>query len=316
MIVAQNLTMHYGATVALSEASFVAEDRRVMGLLGPNGAGKTTSMNIITTQIVPTAGTATVDGFDIHNNPIEIRTILGYLPETAPLYSEMQVDEFLQFVAKGRNIPESKMRSRIEWVVEACGIKGVYKRIVGELSRGFKQRVGFAQALIHDPKVLVLDEPTAGLDPVQIIGIRKLIRDLSKEKTIVFSTHILQEAQATSDKIVIINEGRIIADGTPSQLREKVGGGSMVRLTVSGDASEVERSLRDISGVRSLRREASPVGGSACFVIEADPGVDLTEKVGFKVKENNWLVREFTPHALSLEETFISLIKDSFRKAG
>jgi ABC-2 type transport system ATP-binding protein len=316
MIVAQDLTMHYGATIALSEASFTAEDRRVMGLLGPNGAGKTTSMNIITTQIVPTSGTATVEGYDIHKNPIEIRNILGYLPETAPLYGEMQVDEYLWFVARGRGIVSDKVSSRLDWVVEATGIKEVYKRIIGELSRGYKQRVGLAQALIHDPKVLVLDEPTAGLDPVQIIGIRKLIRELSREKTIVFSTHILQEAQATSDEIVIINEGRIIADGTPNELRELAGGGSMVRLTVNGAADDIEKVLRDIENVRALRRESSTIAGASCFVIEADPGVDLTEKVGEKVKENNWLVREFTPHSLTLEETFITLIKNSMRKAG
>ncbi len=316
MIVAQNLTMHYGATVALSDASFTAEDRRVMGLLGPNGAGKTTSMNIITTQIVPTAGTATVEGYDILKNPLEIREILGYLPETAPLYNDMQVNEYLEFVARGRSIHPVQVPNRIEWVVEACGIKGVYKRIVGELSRGYKQRVGLAQALIHDPKVLILDEPTAGLDPVQIVGIRKLIRDLAKEKTIVFSTHILQEAQATSDKIVIINEGRIIADGTADDLRQQVGGGSMVKLTVDGNPDDIEKQLRDIEGVRALRPEPTSIPNAACFVIEADPGVDLVDKIGTKVKENNWMVREFTPHSLSLEETFISLIKKSMRKAG
>jgi len=316
MIVAQNLTMNYGATLALSEASFVAENHQVMGLLGPNGAGKTTSMNIITTQILPTSGTATVEEYDIHKNPLEIRNILGYLPETAPLYNDMQVDEFLQFVAKGRNINETKIPERVNWVIESCGIKNVYKRIIGELSRGFKQRVGLAQALVHDPKVLILDEPTAGLDPVQIIGIRKLIRELSKEKSIIFSTHILQEAQATSDKIVIINEGKIIANGTADELRQKVGGGSMVRLTVDGSTDEIEKILRDIDGVRALRSESTAIPNAVCFIIEADSEIDLTEQVGLKVKEHNWMVREFTPHSLTLEETFIALIKDSFRMAG
>ncbi|MCP4633121.1 MAG: ATP-binding cassette domain-containing protein [candidate division Zixibacteria bacterium] len=316
MIVAQNLTMNYGATLAVSEASFVAENHQVMGLLGPNGAGKTTSMNIITTQILPTSGTATVEEYDIHKNPLEIRNILGYLPETAPLYGDMQVDEYLHFVAKGRNINETKISERISWVIESCGIKNVYKRIIGELSRGFKQRVGLAQALVHDPKVLILDEPTAGLDPVQIIGIRKLIRELSKEKSIIFSTHILQEAQATSDKIVIINEGKIIANGTADQLRELVGGGSMVRLTVDGSADEIEKILRDIDGIRALRSESTVIPNAVCFIIEADSGIDLTEQVGLKVKEHNWMIREFTPHSLTLEETFIALIKDSFRMAG
>ncbi len=316
MIVAKDLTMYYGTTVALSNASFTADDRNVMGLLGPNGAGKTTCMNIITTQIVPTSGTATVEGFNIQENPVAIRNLLGYLPETAPLYAEMQVDEYLEFVAKGRHIHEAKIPDRIDWVVEACGIKGVYKRIIGELSRGYKQRVGLAQALVHDPRVLILDEPTAGLDPVQIIEIRKLIRVLSKEKTIVFSTHILQEAQATSDRIVIINEGKIIANGTARELRQQAGGGSMVRLTVTGSQDDIENKLRDIEGVRELRAEPVPIDNAACFVVEADEGIDLIEKVGEKVKENGWMVREFTPHSLTLEETFISLIKDSFRKAG
>ncbi|PJA27239.1 MAG: MFS transporter [candidate division Zixibacteria bacterium CG_4_9_14_3_um_filter_46_8] len=316
MIVANELTMHYGATIALSKASFTADNRSIMGLLGPNGAGKTTSMNIITTQIVPTSGTTTVEGFDIHQNPLEIRNILGYLPETAPLYSEMQVDEFLQFVARGRNIPEGKIPSRLEWAVQACGIKEIYKRIIGELSRGYKQRVGLAQALIHDPKVLILDEPTAGLDPVQIIGIRKLIRDLSREKTIIFSTHILQEAQATSDKIVVINEGRIIADGTADQLRQQVGGGAVVRLIVEGGSEDVERKLRDIEGLKELRPEPTAIPKATCFVVSAGPGVDLVEKVAHKVKEHNWMVWEFTPYSQTLEETFIALIKSSLRKAG
>ena len=222
MIDVQSLTMHYGSFVALDKVSFQARDKEILGLLGPNGAGKTTAMRILTTYLYPTSGTAAVCGFDILEKPLEARKQIGYLPEIAPLYSDMQVDEYLRFVGRARGLSSLNLEKRLKWVKESCEIGFVWKHTVSEISKGYRQRVGLAQALIHDPKVLILDEPTSGLDPLQIIGIRQLIKELSKEKTVIFSTHILQEVEAIADRIVIINEGKIVSQGTMAELAEEV----------------------------------------------------------------------------------------------
>lgn len=223
MIDVQNLTMQYGPVVALDGVSFQANPGEILGLLGPNGAGKTTAMRIITTYLYPTAGTAKVDGFDIIENPLEVRRRIGYLPETVPLYVEMRVEEYLSFVGKARGLDPERLAERLAWSREACRLKAVWKHLLSELSKGYSQRVGIAQALIHDPQVLILDEPTSGLDPIQIIEIRTLIKNLAREKTIIFSTHILQEVEALADRIVIINEGRRVAYGTRGELAQQIG---------------------------------------------------------------------------------------------
>ncbi|MFH0986069.1 MAG: ATP-binding cassette domain-containing protein [Candidatus Omnitrophota bacterium] len=222
MIDVQSLTMHYGPATALENVSFQANPGEILGLLGPNGAGKTTAMRILTTYLCPSSGTAKVDGFDILEDPIEVRKHIGYLPETVPLYGDMRVDEYLTFVGKARALEGAKLRERLAWVSHACHLKPVWKHLLCELSKGYGQRVGLAQALIHDPKVLILDEPTSGLDPIQIIAIRTLVKSLAQEKTILFSTHILQEVEALADRIVIINEGKLVAQGTKRELAEKV----------------------------------------------------------------------------------------------
>ncbi len=222
MIDVQNLTMNYGSFVALDRVSFQMKEGEILGLLGPNGAGKTTVMRILTTFLYPTSGTAQIDHFDILKDPIEVRKRIGYLPETAPLYLDMQVEEYIHFVGEARKMKGKTLETRIGWVKEACGIKEVWKHTVSELSKGYRQRVGLAQALIHDPKVLILDEPTSGLDPLQIMDIRELIKGLARKKTIIFSTHILQEVEAMADRIVIINEGKIEAQGTQAELTEQV----------------------------------------------------------------------------------------------
>lgn len=222
MIEVKDLTMKYGPVTALDNVSFQANPGEVLGLLGPNGAGKTTAMRILTTYLYPSSGTAKVDGFDILEAPIEARKRIGYLPETVPLYADMRVDEYLAFVGKARELEGARLAERLEWVKQACHLKSVWKHLLSELSKGYGQRVGLAQALIHDPKVLILDEPTSGLDPIQIIQIRVLIKSLAKEKTILFSTHILQEVEALADRIVIINEGKLVAQGTKQELAAKV----------------------------------------------------------------------------------------------
>lgn len=222
MINVQSLTMHYGSFVALDQVSFQVQEREILGLLGPNGAGKTTAMRILTTYLYPTSGTAKIDNQDILENPVEVRKRIGYLPETAPLYTDMQVEEYLIFVGRARGLKGKTLSARLGWVKEATGIKFVWKHTISEISKGYRQRVGLAQALIHDPKVLILDEPTSGLDPLQIIGIRELIKTLAKEKTIIFSTHILQEVEVMANRIVIINEGKIVSQGTKEELSDQV----------------------------------------------------------------------------------------------
>ena len=214
--------MHYGPATALDQVSFRANPGEVLGLLGPNGAGKTTAMRILTTYLFPFSGTAKVDGIDILEDPLEVRKHIGYLPETVPLYADMQVDEYLAFVGKARGLEGARLAERMVWVKDACHLKAVWKHFLSELSKGYGQRVGLAQALIHDPKVLILDEPTSGLDPIQIIEIRSLIKSLAKEKTVVFSTHILQEVEVLADRIVILNEGKLVAQGTRRELAEKI----------------------------------------------------------------------------------------------
>jgi ABC-2 type transport system ATP-binding protein len=214
--------MHYDHFVALDKISFQVNQGQILGLLGPNGAGKTTAMRILTTYLYPTSGTATVDGLNILEHPLEVRRRIGYLPETAPLYPDMQVEEYLRFVGRARGLQSQALASRLDWIREACGIKPIWKHPIFEISKGFRQRLGLAQALIHDPRVLILDEPTSGLDPLQIIGIRELIKSLAQEKTIIFSTHILQEVEVLADQIVIINEGKIVAQGTQQGLAEQV----------------------------------------------------------------------------------------------
>ncbi len=214
------LSMRYGTTVALSEVSFQVHRGEILGFLGPNGAGKTTVMKILTSVIFPTSGTARVGGHDVRTESLAARRLIGYLPEQVPLYTEMQVDEYLIFVGRARGLGRPVLRQRLEWAAQACALKPVWKRPMGELSRGFRQRVGLAQALLHDPAVLILDEPTTGLDPLQIIEIRELLKSLVKEKAILFSTHILQEVEAIAHRIVIIHAGRIVAEGTLETLTQ------------------------------------------------------------------------------------------------
>ena len=309
MVEAKSLFMNYGATKALIDASFVAGDNQVTGMLGPNGAGKTTCMKIVTTQMVPTSGTATVAGLDVLENPIEVRKKIGYLPETAPLYDDMEVVEYLEFVGKARGLENHNLKSRIDWVVEACKIKSVFRRPIGELSRGSRQRVGLSQALIHDPEVLILDEPTSGLDPIQIVGIRQLIKELSATKTIIFSTHILQEVEAISDKVVIINEGRIIAFGSSEELKLKTGESSGFTIELKASRDAVENSFSDFAGEINIEY-ISGIESFSRFIITGSDYVKTQMIISEKLLSENWQVKEFSPNMPSLEKAFIHLTKE------
>ena len=313
MIEAKNLTMRYGPAVAVDDVSFKVEKLGVLGLLGPNGAGKTTLMRILTTFILPAEGTAKIRGYDIRENPLEVRKLIGYLPETAPLYLDMQVDEYLKFVAEARGIKGFKQSDRISWVIDAVALKSVLKNNLSELSRGYRQRVGIAQALIHDPEVLILDEPTSGLDPLQIIEIRELIRKLSKEKTIIFSTHIMQEASAISDRILIINFGKKVADGTVEELEEQAMKTDRFRLTVKAGEKDVRDGLSGLKTATDLKFRGEE-NGFVTFEIRSKFGTDLWAEVDKIVKEKGWPLKSFGSQRISLEDTFLELTRVSKKR--
>jgi len=220
LVEVKDLSMSYGATQALSKVSFEVRRGEILGFLGPNGAGKTTAMKILTTVIFPTEGTAALGGHDVQTDSIAARRMMGYLPEQVPLYTGMQVNDYLAFVGQARGLHGAALKERLEWVANRCGVKAVWKKLIQELSRGFRQRVGLAQALIHDPAVLILDEPTTGLDPLQIIEIRQLLKSIAQDKAVLFSTHILQEVEALAHRIVIIHAGRIVAEGSLAALTQ------------------------------------------------------------------------------------------------
>ena len=309
MVEAEGLCMSYGPVVALADASFKAKRGEVLGLLGPNGAGKTTTMKILTTQIVPTGGTAKVAGFDISKEAIEVRRRVGYLPETPPLYGEMEVCEYLEFVGQARGLFGAQLKSRIDYVVHACGLRGVFRTPVGTLSRGFGQRTGLAQALIHDPEVLILDEPTSGLDPIQIMGIRELIRSIAKDKTILFSTHILQEAQAISDRIVIITEGNIVADGTVDELVAKVSQAQHFSLIVQAPPVEVKKALNELRNQVRIDFRVTDDDKFSHAMIESPHGGHVWESLTEMIHQQNWPVKEFLRERASLEEAFRYYVK-------
>jgi ABC-2 type transport system ATP-binding protein len=300
--------MYYGPTLALDRVSFSAKENEVVGLLGPNGAGKTTLMRILTTFIYPTYGTAEICGVDITQDPVAARRVIGYLPETPPLYTDMRVDEYINFVGRSRGLSGDLLRKRREWVIEAVKIAGVWKHLISELSLGYRQRVGLAQALIHDPKVVILDEPTSGLDPMQIVGIRHLIKELAKEKTIVFSTHILQEASAVSDRLMIIAQGKIIAQGTIPELKKQQGPESALTVTLEAPRKDIEAAFKGLASVKSFT--CVEQGRAACtFAVEVDSYDAAAEAIDRISKEKGWVLKELASREPSLEEVFLSLFK-------
>jgi len=313
MIEVDGLTMHYGPVVALDNASFKVKKGEVVGLLGPNGAGKSTTMKILTTYLYPTAGKASIGGMDVVKNPLDIRRITGYLPEILPLYMDMELRDYLRFVASARGVRRKEMKRRLEWVVEHCGLKPMYRKIIRELSKGYKQRTGLAQALVHDPEVVILDEPTSGLDPHQILEIRKLIRKLAKKKTIILSTHILREAEAVSDRIVIINNGKIVGDGTIDKLRQKVSKYERTFASLKAPSKDVEKALEGMDNVINVKRLKDD-DGYMSFEIDSDPGVKLWRQIGELAHNKGWEVGMLKDSPMDLEETFLALTESKDAK--
>ena len=303
----RGITKRFGDTVAVDDVSFCVSRGEVLGFLGPNAAGKTTTMRILTCYMVPDEGTASIAGHDILEDPIEVRRRLGYLPESAPLYLDMGVVEHLRFVAEMRGIPADRIESRVRDMVDVCGLGTVLHKDVAELSKGYRQRVGLAITMIHDPDILILDEPTTGLDPSQIIEIRELIKRIGTEKTVILSTHILPEVEATSSRVLIINEGRIVASGTPNELADMAIGSEGVRVTLSAPADEARARLGELLGVSEIEVIADEADGYRTFSIRGDDGTALADRVFDLVRDRGWRLRELTRETASLEDIFLRL---------
>ena len=304
-IVVENLTKIYGTQRAVDNITFRVKTGEVLGFLGPNGAGKTTTMKAITTYLIPNEGTIKVGEFSVGEQPEEIKKRIGYLPESNPLYQEMPVIDYLRFVAELQGIAKSKVNERLRDMVDICGLEGEKHKKIGELSKGYKQRVGLAQALIHDPEVLILDEPTSGLDPNQIVEIRELIKKIGRKKTVILSSHILAEVEATCDRIMIINKGKIVADGTSEELRKHAQGKEMVKVTIEdGDWNAIFEKLQKIDSVDVvdiLNKDKN------IFEIQSRPNQSSRKKI-FKVcVDNHWTLTEMTPIETKLEDVFREL---------
>ncbi len=306
MIEVIKLTKRYGPTVAVDNVSFDAKAGEVLGFLGPNGAGKTTTMRILTCYLSADEGTAKVAGYDVFEESFEVRKRIGYLPESAPLYTDMGVIDYLKFIAQIRDIPKSQRSQRIKDVVDICGLEKMIQKDVGELSKGYRQRLGLAQSLIHDPPILVLDEPTSGLDPNQIIEIRNLIREIGKEKMIIFSTHILSEVSATCSRILIINDGQIVANGTPGELAGRAQGEEVVHISIRGPREEIEAKLEELSLVSDFKRVKSD-DGVCGYQIVSQKGKNTAEELFHFVVQNHWSLTELRQEAISLEDVFLQL---------
>jgi gliding motility-associated transport system ATP-binding protein len=306
MIKVEGLTKRYGPTIAVNNISFDVDRGEIVGFLGPNGAGKTTTMRILTGFLPPTLGKATVAGFDVTEQPIEVKKRIGYLPETPPLYPEMEVVEFLDFVARLKGIAGPEIAGRIDSVLERCSLGQVRHKIIGHLSRGYRQRVGLAQALIHSPDVLILDEPTAGLDPKQIIDVRKLIHALSGEHTIILSTHILPEVAGTCSRVLIINEGRLEASDTPENLTARLQGHESLWLDVDGPEAEIEPALNAVPGVTRVIRENGHAHRTS-WQVETANDAAIRSQIARAVVERGWGLYEIRPIGLSLEDIFLKL---------
>ena len=305
MIEVQHLSKRYGPVTAVDDVSFRAESGEILGFLGPNGAGKTTTMRIITGYMPATEGKATVAGFDVFDQPTEAKRRTGYLPETPPLYPDMTVREYLTFVAKIKGVRKD-VKGRVDAVMKRTWVADMGSRHCGKLSKGYKQRVGLAQALIHNPEVLVLDEPTAGLDPKQIIETRQLIRELAGTHTIVLSTHILPEVAQTCQKVVIINKGKIVAIDTPDALTERLHGAVTMYLQAQGPADDVQRALQSVAGVARvhLAEKRDEIG---VFEVDSEHGVDVRRELAGAVVRGGWGLLELRPVRVSLEDIFLSL---------
>jgi ABC-2 type transport system ATP-binding protein len=302
MIQVTGLTKQYGPRKAIDNLSFEVKKGEIIGFLGPNGAGKSTTMKIITGFTPATEGTVTVNGHDVFDDPIEVKRSIGYLPENPPIYMEMTVEDYLEFAAKLNQVPKSSLQSSIDWAIEKTNLGSVRRRIIGNLSKGFKQRVGIAQAIVHRPPVLILDEPTVGLDPKQIIEIRELIKGLAGEHTIILSSHILPEVTATCGRILVINQGKIVAEDSIDGLTMRLKKGLLLQMTVKNPTADGIQSIRSIPGVSDV----SAIGPKLVIALTPDQG-ELRDQIASVAANKGMGILEFGAERVSLEEIFLQL---------
>ena len=311
MITVNGLTKKYARTTAVDQISFEVGKGQIVGFLGPNGAGKTTTMRMLTCFLTPTQGTASVAGYDIIEQPLEVKKRIGYLPETPPVYPEMRVGEYLRFVGQLKGLPSADLGARVDYACERCAVADVRNKLIGKLSKGYRQRVGLAQAIIHNPDVLILDEPTAGLDPKQINETRDLIKSLAGDHTIILSTHILPEVSQTCERVIIISKGKIVATDSVTNLQQRARSGESVLVEVAGrngnlDPAAVERKLQQVVGVSRVTAKADGQR-RLIFEIEAAKDHSIRGDVARAVVEAGWDLNELRPAAMSLEEIFLQL---------
>jgi ABC-2 type transport system ATP-binding protein len=306
MLEVQGLSKSYYGTPAVEDVSFRVETGEILGFLGPNGAGKTTTMRMITGFLPPSAGRVLLADVDVTQKPLEAKRELGYLPETLALYPEMRVREYVAFRAALCGVASRERKARVDEAIEKCFVNDVASKPIGNLSKGYRQRVGLAGALVHKPSVLVLDEPTVGLDPRQIVKVRDLIRDLKKDHTILLSTHILPEVEVLCDRVLIIDRGRIVASGTPGTLRHEMSQAPAVTVALKGEVSDADAILRHLPGVTHAARIGA--GGETRVTLSGEPGSDLREAVFREVLARGWTLLELTPRQASLEDVFVRLV--------
>jgi ABC-2 type transport system ATP-binding protein len=306
MIKVENMTKRYARAVAVDNISFEVQKGEIVGFLGPNGAGKTTTMRVLTCFMPPTEGRAEVAGFDVGRQPMEVKRRIGYLPETPPLYPEMEVAEYLRFAGRLKGVSKSELKSRVDEAMKRCNVEDVASKLISKLSKGYKQRVGLAQAIIHNPEVLILDEPTSGLDPKQILETRDLIKSLAGDHTIILSTHILPEVEQTCQKVVIISRGRLVATDSVENLTQRMRGSESVTLEVGGaQESEAQQRLEQVPGV--ARVVMKPFGKALRFEVESEPGQMIRPELARAVVQSGWELHSLSAATLSLEEVFLQL---------
>jgi ABC-2 type transport system ATP-binding protein len=311
MIHAENLTKYYHELCAVDEIGFDIQKGEIVGLLGPNGAGKTTTLRMLTGFLRPTEGKIQVKEYNIDDHPLEIKKLMGYLPESAPLYHDMLVYDYLNYVADIRGLDKGQKVSRIDHLVHICGIAGVMHQPIGECSKGFKQRVGLAHAMMIDPEILILDEPTSGLDPNQIVEIRDIIRRIGEEKTVILSTHILSEVEATCNRVIIINRGKVVADGGIETLRQSASGEYLITLSLkNADLNDVERELKSIEGITQMNGVATDEG-FLLMKLTCRALSDMREEIYKRVKQTDWILLELHQETQSLESVFRELTKEN-----
>lgn len=300
-----NLTKYYGDFPAIENISFKVNKGEILGFLGPNAAGKTTTMRVLTGFMPPTSGSAKIAGFDVVDQSLEARKRIGYLPETVPLYTEMSVRDYLDFMGKIRGMNKQWRRRRVNEVVEVCRLEEYGSSLIGKLSKGFRQRVGIAQAILHEPEVLIMDEPTIGIDPIQVVETRNLIKGFGGEHTVILSTHILPEVSMVCERVIIIHEGQVVAIDRPDNLSERLRGTERIEVDIRGPVADVMSALRDIPGVQEVTRISKEDLGS--YNIESASGADLREQIASLVFQRNWALLRLQPIQMSLEEIFLRL---------